>query len=257
MSLLLSASPLGSGILNWNHAGYEVIARQGPHGGAWTPAAAALAEWGIFALAFTLVALLFFGRPVGGARAAAVAGAAAAVVALLVNHVVGLIWYEPRPYLSSFHVPLLAAAAHGNSFPSDHLAFAGAVVGSLWVMGRRGLAAAGFLVAAGVAWARVLTGIHWPFDVIVGLAIGLAVGVLVGGIVAAIPAIGRWLASVKLSRLPALVGSVVVVAIGFVVLEKATHIGIVAGPVGIGVVLMVVLGMVAPRPQAAVGSGRS
>ena len=111
---ILSAAPIAPAILRWNYAGYQVLAHQGPHGGAWNSAASALAEWGIFALAFCLVALLFFGHPPQSARLAALAGAAAAVVALFLNHLLGLLWYEPRPYLSSYHVPLLAAAAHGN-----------------------------------------------------------------------------------------------------------------------------------------------
>ena len=246
MQTLLSATPLGPAILRWNYTGYQVLARQGPHGGLWNSAAAALAEWGIFALAFVLVALLFFGRPTERARLAAIAGAAAAGLALLLNHLAGDLWYEPRPYLSTYHVPLLAAAAHGNSFPSDHLAFGGAVVAALWVMRRRWLALASLVVMAGVGWARILTGIHWPLDILVGLALGLVVGAIVGAIALQLGALGKLLAAIPLPRWLAVAGAVVVVALGFAVLEKATHLGLVVGPIGIGVVLMALLGIAAP-----------
>ncbi|MHB1527243.1 MAG: phosphatase PAP2 family protein [Candidatus Dormibacteria bacterium] len=250
MQTLLSATPLGPAILRWNYAGYQVLARQGPHGGLWNSAAAALAEWGIFSLAFVLVALLFFGRTPERARLDALAAAAAAAVALQVNHLLGNLWYEPRPYLSHYHVPLLAAAAHGNSFPSDHLAFGGAVVGALWVTRRRWLALASLLVMAGVGWARVVTGIHWPFDVLVGLALGLLVGAAVGAVALHLGRLGRLLALLPLPRWLAVPGAVVVVVVGFAVLEKATHLGIVVGPIVIGAVLMAALGLAWPRRRA-------
>ncbi len=241
---VLSAAPIAPAILRWNYAGYQVLAHQGPHGGLWNSAASALAEWGIFALAFGLVALLFFGHPPQAARLAALAAAAAAVVALVLNHLLGLLWYEPRPYLSSYHVPLLAAAAHGNSFPSDHLAFAGAVVATLLMTRNRLLGWSSLLIAAGVGWARVLTGIHWPLDVLAGLGLGLVVGWVAGSVALRLPPLGRALAALKLPRGPRVAAAVVVVVVGFAVLEKATHIGIVAGPIALGAVLMAVLGAV-------------
>lgn len=244
MSPILSAAPIAPAILRWNYAGYEVLAHEGPHGGLWDPAASALAEWGIFALAFCLVALLFFGRPPQLARLVALAGAAAAVVALVLNHLLGKLWYEPRPYLSSYHVPLLAAAARGNSFPSDHLAFAGAVAATLLVTRRRLLGWASLLIAAGVGWARVLSGIHWPLDVLAGLGLGLVVGWVAGWVALRLPFLGRLLAALRLPRWPRVASAVVVVAVGFAVLEQATHIGIVVGPLVLGAVLMAVLGAI-------------
>ncbi len=242
MFSILSATPIAPSILRWNYAGYEVLAKQGPHGGDWNSAAAALAEWGIFSLAFVLVALFFLGSPSRRTRLEALAGAVAAVVALLINHVLGLLWYEPRPYLSSYHVPLLAAAAHGNSFPSDHLAFGGAIVATLWVTQRRWLSLLSLLVMAGVGWARVLAGIHWPLDVLAGLGLGLVVGTVIGAIAYSMPGLGELLEKVRVPRVVSVLLAVVVVAVGFAVLEKATHIGIVLGPIAIGVVVMFVFG---------------
>ena len=243
MFYVLSATPIAPAILRWNHAGYEVLAKQGPHGGLWNSAAAALAEWGIFSLAFVLVALFFLGSPSKRTRLEAAAAGAAAVVAFLVNHVLGLLWYEPRPYLSSYHVPLLAVAARGNSFPSDHMAFGGAIVAALWVTRRRWLATLSLLIMAGVGWARVLAGIHWPLDVLAGLGLGLVAGTVVGAIAVSMPGVGELLEKVRVPRLVSVVLAVVVVAGGFVVLEERTHLGIVLGPVAIGAVAMAVFGL--------------
>lgn len=179
----------------------------------------------------------------------------AAVVALLLNHLLGLVWYEPRPYLSSYHVPLLAAAAHGNSFPSDHLAFGGAVVATLFVTRRRWLALFSLLVVAGVGWARVMAGIHWPLDVLAGLGLGLAVGLVIGILALDLPRAGKLLARVRPPRLVMVAGAVVVVAVGFGVLEKATHLGLVTGPILIGAVLMAALGALWTQTPAGAGTG--
>ena len=69
------------------------------------------------------------------------------------------------------HVPMPTS----TSFPSGHsasaFAFAGAVAGSIPVVGAplRGLAAA-------VAYSRVHTGVHYPGDVIVGSVVGATIG---------------------------------------------------------------------------------
>ncbi len=69
------------------------------------------------------------------------------------------------------HVPMPTS----TSFPSGHsasaFAFAGAVAGSMPVVGAplRGLAAA-------VAYSRVHTGVHYPGDVIVGSVVGATIG---------------------------------------------------------------------------------
>ncbi len=251
MPYVLAATSLGPSVLHWNYAGYQVLAHQGPHGGAWNSTASALAEWGIFSLAFVLVALFFFGAPARRARIDSLAAAGAAVLALLLNHLAGTVWYEPRPYLSTYHVPLLAAAAHGNSFPSDHMAFGGAVVATLLVTRRYRLGLAALLIMAGVGWARVLTGIHWPLDVSAGLAIGLAVGAVAGWVGLHLPRLGVWLAAIRLPRLLSIAAAVAVVAVGFAVLEKATHIGLVAGPIVLGAALMALLGLLWSQLPAA------
>ncbi len=81
---------------------------------------------------------------------------------------------ERRPYLVLPHVEVLLTRTHGYAFPSGHATVAGGVIAGLWLARRWLLAAlatvAGFLLAFG----RIYTGMHYPFDVVGGLLIGAA-----------------------------------------------------------------------------------
>lgn len=95
---------------------------------------------------------------------------------------------RPRPHL----LPALTSAT-GSSFPSGHAGGSAAVYGALalvllLVLSRRGarwaLAGAAALVLA-VAASRVVLGMHYPTDVLAGIALGLA---WAGGAALALPA---------------------------------------------------------------------
>jgi len=97
---------------------------------------------------------------------------------------------EPRPYLVLAHVEVLLSRSRGFSFPSGHATIAGAVLAGLW-MARRWIAAAvatvlGLLLSFG----RIYTGMHYPFDVLGGLAFGAAFVAILWP--AAVAALSRW-----------------------------------------------------------------
>ena len=145
------------------------------------------AFWIIYAAAALVPALWFWGRrDVRGALLAAVLGVS---VSLGVNQLLGLLWYEPRPFMVGLGSTLVSHAVE-NSFPSDHATF-------LWSLGF-GLSATGasrrwgvVVCACGllVAWARIYLGLHFPIDMAASLLVGIAGGVLAR---AAQPAIERW-----------------------------------------------------------------
>ena len=92
--------------------------------------------------------------------------AVAGLTGLLVNQVIGLAWYHPRPFAVGIGRTLLAHAAD-SSFPSDHLTLLWAVAISL--IARQTTCRAGWALAAmglPLAWARVYLGLHWPLDMI-------------------------------------------------------------------------------------------
>jgi len=83
------------------------------------------ASWLVYAAAALVPALWVWGR--WDARGALLATVLGVSVTLGINQLLGLLWYEPRPFMIDFgHT--LAAHAVENSFPSDHATF-------LWSLG--------------------------------------------------------------------------------------------------------------------------
>ena len=82
---------------------------------------------------------------------------------------------RPRPYAALGFVPLFPKAVQGQSMPSRHCFCAAAIaVAAAAVSAPLGVLAA--VLAVLIAAGRVLAGVHWPSDVLAGLAFGAAVG---------------------------------------------------------------------------------
>lgn len=118
----------------------------------------------IFGVLLVLAGLWIWGD--GGRRAGLLATALATAVALGLNQIFGLLWYEPRPFMVGLgHT--LAAHAPENSFPSDHATFMFTIgLGLIFTEASRSW---GLMVCAAglaVAWARVYLGLHFPIDML-------------------------------------------------------------------------------------------
>ena len=84
---------------------------------------------------------------------------------------------RPRPYETLNFTPLFSKDTKGQSMPSRHCFSAAAIVAAaftVWVP----LGVAACLLAAVVAVTRVLTGVHYPSDVLAGLAFGAGAAVI-------------------------------------------------------------------------------
>lgn len=102
--------------------------------------------------------------------------ALAACGALLTAYFLGVFFYRARPFVDHA-VTLLIAHPPDASFPSDHLAAAGALVIALWpVLGRARWAWIGLSAAIGLA--RLFVGVHYPTDVLGGFMLGAVWGLL-------------------------------------------------------------------------------
>jgi membrane-associated phospholipid phosphatase len=101
-----------------------------------------------------------------------------AVLALAANQAIGPAVARVRPCHALAHVEVLLHCASDSSFPSDHAMIAGAFAAGLLLLDRR-LGLAALLFALLLAFARVYVGVHYPSDVVGGLAIGAAIGSLV------------------------------------------------------------------------------
>jgi undecaprenyl-diphosphatase len=93
-----------------------------------------------------------------------------------------------RPFVAEAEPDPIVREPSTFSFPSGHatVSFACAVVlASAWPRA----AIAFYALAAGIAWSRVVTGVHYPGDVLAGAILGLGIG---------------WALVIALRRLPAI-----------------------------------------------------
>lgn len=134
--------------------------------------ALAVAIWLVAIVPVLLVALWIWG-PVRN-RAGLIVTALAAAAALGINQLLGLLWYEPRPFM--VHVGrTLMAHAPDNSFPSDHATLMLTVAFGL--MTTRAAPRWGMTVlfaGLAVAWSRLYLGVHFPIDMAASAIIAIA-----------------------------------------------------------------------------------
>jgi undecaprenyl-diphosphatase len=122
-----------------------------------------------------LLAGLVLARGASDRRLAAIGWAGLAVpLAVALNPPIGRAVGEARPYVSHPHLIVLVQRTSDFSFPSDHAVMAGAVTAGLLLVSWRLGALAGALAAL-LAFSRVYVGAHYPWDVVVGLALGVGV----------------------------------------------------------------------------------
>lgn len=94
-----------------------------------------------------------------------------AVVALLINQLIGLAWYHPRPFEVGLGHTYLAHKPE-TSFPSDHATvFFSVALGLLRWPGFRAWALALIPISLLVAWSRVWLGVHYPLDMLGSLVL--------------------------------------------------------------------------------------
>ncbi|MCD8018902.1 MAG: phosphatase PAP2 family protein [Clostridiales bacterium] len=82
-----------------------------------------------------------------------------------------------RPYEYYGYQPLIPRNGGGESFPSRHV-FSIFLIGTLWYVVFWPVAVFVLLLGVILAVIRVITGIHFPSDVICGAALGILCGVL-------------------------------------------------------------------------------
>lgn len=83
----------------------------------------------------------------------------------------------PRPYECCAIAPLIARDGAGKSFPSRH-AFSAFAIAASWFAASAPVAVVLLVAAVVLAICRVLGGVHFPRDVVVGALIGSVTGAL-------------------------------------------------------------------------------
>lgn len=82
----------------------------------------------------------------------------------IIAKVLGLFFYNPRPFAANHFTPLIIHAAN-NGFPSEHSLVSFAVASIIFVFNRK----LGFVLFASaflVGISRVYTGVHYPLDIL-------------------------------------------------------------------------------------------
>jgi len=158
-----------------------------------------MAKYGIVFLAIALLVGWWIGRQENSPRKVAIAvwSALAAIVALVLVQPIADAAREQRPFVNHPEVHKLIAHSADFGFPSDHATGAGAIAaGLLFLSWRLGLVTT--VIAFLIAFSRVYVGVHFPQDVLAGLALGAAVAVI--GIYLVVPLLTRILE--RLRRTP-------------------------------------------------------
>ncbi|MCR4284171.1 MAG: phosphatase PAP2 family protein [Parcubacteria group bacterium] len=87
-------------------------------------------------------------------------------------------YFSPRPFLALDEVRQLIEHGANDSFPSGHAAFSFAIATAVYFWKRK-YAWIFFIGALFVGLARVAGGIHWPYDILGGIALGVVVTSLI------------------------------------------------------------------------------
>lgn len=163
--------------------------------------ATAYASYGIALFAALLLAgfLLVRRRDDPLLLARSLLAGAAVLLAVAVNQPVVHAVREARPFDQLPGVLVLVHRSADASFPSDHAVMAGAVAAGLLLVDRR-LGLVAVVLAALMAFARVYVGVHFPVDVLAGLALGALVALAVQAAAAPVAGLVRRLERTPLRR---------------------------------------------------------
>src|SRR5438034_10964171 len=139
-----------------------------------------LETWAVPVIAIATFALWLLARP-GGSRRWKLASAcalASAALALLINQLIGKLWHRQRPFASHPSAHVWGSRSHDPSFPSDHASAAFAIAFAVLLFDQ--VVGTIFLLAATLigVW-RVVTGAHYPADIVAGCLVGLGAALLV------------------------------------------------------------------------------
>lgn len=153
-----------------------------------------IAKYGPLLFGLYLIGLWFSGdsnKDIEQNRRRALSALFAALLALGVNQLIGGLWFRDRPYV---HNPVhrLLPASPDPSFPSDHAAGAFSIAGAV-ACGRSLGGALLTVLAAILAVSRVYVGLHYPSDILGGMAIGLLSSWLVERNIALLDKPAAWL----------------------------------------------------------------
>lgn len=98
--------------------------------------------------------------------------------AYLLSRFIGFLYFRPRPFVSLDITQVISMTPFSKSFPSSHALVSFALATLLFTYSKR-LGTWAILIAIFIAISRVLVGVHYPSDVLVGAVLGVIVSKLI------------------------------------------------------------------------------
>ena len=174
-------------MLSWNTALFLSLNATNRPDATWQHLTEAIANAPVLMAPLLLSCLWVWGPP--ARRAALIATGVGVLAGQGINLLLGLAWFEPRPFMAGIGHTWLDHVAD-NGFPSDHVTLAWSLGIGLAVTGAsRRWGTAACLVGLATGWARVYLGVHFPLDVLASIPTGL----LAAGFASTmLPPIRRW-----------------------------------------------------------------
>ncbi|MBI4652688.1 phosphatase PAP2 family protein [Candidatus Kuenenbacteria bacterium] len=96
------------------------------------------------------------------------------VLAWLLNHLISLMYFRPRPFVSHNNIFLLIQHNQDKSFPSDHTTIAFALGLSIYLFNKK-LGILALICAFFIAFARIFSGLHYPLDILGGIIVAFLI----------------------------------------------------------------------------------
>lgn len=103
----------------------------------------------------------------------------ATTLGVIINQIIGLFYFHPRPFMENLGITLLSHKAE-NSFPSDHTTFVVSIALMLITFrSTRTLGIVSIILALWCGVARVYCGIHYPFDIMGSIIVSIVAVVII------------------------------------------------------------------------------
>ena len=99
-------------------------------------------------------------------------------LAILIGEILSLVFMRERPFLAVSDILVLIPPPLTSSFPSIHTSASVAMASALYA-GNKHVGQISLLIVLGIIIGRVAAGVHYPTDILGGIAVGIGAFVLV------------------------------------------------------------------------------
>ncbi len=134
------------------------------------------AQYLIFIFLILVILIWFYKKPISekldNKRIFMLSVLSSIVSWLVIDKILGFIYYEPRPFVRFHNIHLLFHYIANNSFPSDHSAVTMALASIIFIYNKK-IGAFLIFLSVLIGFSRVFSGVHYPDDIIVGFLSGI------------------------------------------------------------------------------------